>query len=1473
MPRLGDKVNRYRPSDDLLLLDGKTYDLRQDVTAHFGFERQASASGKVDDLTGNGRIADLQHGAIVRVSNYPGVLSRGSLFFNPAHPSSGLENKLSIPNNRVLSPLKQFSVSFWLKLSDATFTGQILAYVNNSFQIRYDTVRTISLRMFERTAPTYYMNFGTQLPSSFDLTQWTHIVITNPGIDGAGQDEVGLFDSMFAAFQDNLIDSGPQIYVNGSHSLGNPVGSYSFSATPEWKGFTENSNNFIVRVNDGATFDIPVRSFGSIEWWSRALTEDEANAIYHAQIEEYSSIAFNRSGFISRSPRLHLREIDDLPGAYPTVRRTGDSTRTGALVSNFNDETSIVFSASEAVTLPSMLPAGSSFESQAVDIVGQESDISVSLPIRSFQHPTHLHYSPTEAVGPFDENRVAPATDFFLSGTNPDVLPGFASPLRSKIAIEIDITPQNEMTLTRNVSARNTAESQPVSSDNTGFCYYNFDENKWEQIGLRDPATGDSLYYDFAISSVTGEISGTFPNQFTFGNSSAKEQDDLESEGDVRSELGYSRIGSPTLVMGAPSLTKYHATSSQALKLSGFISDPFMLEAVSVDFGEIRAQRVNGGAVAISNATTFKSGSLRDIDNYVFFMYRQSRANRVVDSISDVSSSSRYLICSASMTFWNSASLSGSSWSPATLLHAPAFSYEFGLPYNDTYQVASFTGSVYLNLRPAICGPSQLGVSRVPQIDGTGTRLIQNSWGGGSTLQSVTLFSDGGSIRPFDKDAGETLTNVIDRAAKIDSRPLRKFGGETQDQLTENLFGFGFVSANSAQSNESPYVLLPEDEIVLGLEAGIPQLPFAGLVSNLTGSHLKVGTKPCKIVLYGSLIKNNEEILPNLNQDLSSNSIHEIVGAAPQLDQFQIEPMSSYYGSYLDEIVTGSMANPTLGGFVFDTTDQDNSRRVISRVSEGQAGTTGSLQRFIKISDASERTYDSCLPSYVEMLSLQSDLSEYTYKGVGTRRFTGGTFASVYENEDLSQSAVKQFPFAGNPIRNLEREPGILQAGADISSDPINITGEILNPLNFVYMTRYLFDATGSSQYLPQYANWVKPIGSSASFDLHSKLDSSYFMTSSDSGTLFDMSGNGADMDMTPDFGSGDHPAPANSTSVPVPNLLNDGSLTFAAAGTAANVNVIAYQGTNAAQHNLIKLTDDSKFSISATIKTGTGLPDRVILERAARTGANRARQYRLMITSGNLIEFTLYHNGTSNSKGITSSTVLAADTWYNIVVTYDGDKTQGIGSSCCKMYVNGVEEISLSSTNSASPALANGAAGLYKLWIGAGWDGGSTGEPAAINEFTGEIHSVHIWRERQITADEASAISIAELTGTSYGLIMHRSSRDDYNSPDLEKRPLKNGTYRYGISNINPEFSAARWRYDRYGQHRDMLEPRLLAARFDGFNPVKARFMSGSKVLPDPTETHTQNISTFATSSMPYFDDGIARNRDDNPDETLLNV
>lgn len=795
-----------------------------------------------------------------------------------------------------------FSISFWAKISAVGITQRVVTKATTSagffeWGIDINSSDKMVITLGSQGSLNNYLEQITDASIVSGVNSgWNHFVVTHDG------------------------KKNVKIYKNGVElsSTKNEVSYVSMKKTSMPLCLGSRFASTSLNIFTASDFCGKLYSFAI--WKNQALSSAEISSLYSAYRSGVGGTP--KSGFISRSPRLHLRELDDLPGSYSTVRRTGDPTRTGALTSNFNDGTSIVFSQSGNVVFPTMLPKGSSFASQAVDIIGQESDISASLPIRSFQQPNYLHYSPTESVGPFNENRAMPATAFFLSGTDPDILPGFTSPVRSKIAIEIDITPQSDTMLMRNVSRRNVGEGQPVSGDNTGFLYYNFNSHIWEQVGAQDPATGGTLYYDYAadLLSAPSISSGTFPMQFLSTTDMS-----LQSPAFI-SELGYPKIGTPIATLGAPFSTKYHATSSQSLRLGEFISCPFLLESVSVTFGEVNAQRVNGCVSPSPSgaASLTKSGSIRDIDNYVFFAYRQSRKSVIKDTIADVSGSSRFLIFSGSMTFWNSASLySGIS-------HGPSFDHDFGLPYTDAYAVGKFTGSISMNLKPATPGPQFVGFSTVPQSDGTGTRFVYGVWPGGNSNENYAGLQPSAFALQM-HESSDGIQQVSSKFGKIDPRATRKFGGETAGTSDYNA-GIA-ISTATPQSNVSPYLLFPEDEIVFGLEAGVAPAAYSSNFSHITGSFLRITDKPCKVTLYGSMIKDGVEHLPSLNQDLSSNSVHEIIGAEPVLDQFQIEPRSSYYGSYLDDIVTGSMAILNPDGTTFTIYDQDNSRRVIGRTS------------------------------------------------------------------------------------------------------------------------------------------------------------------------------------------------------------------------------------------------------------------------------------------------------------------------------------------------------------------------------------------------------------------------------------------------------------------------------------------------------------------------------------------------------------
>lgn len=101
---------------------------------------------------------------------------------------------------------------------------------------------------------------------------------------------------------------------------------------------------------------------------------------------------------------------------------------------------------------------------------------------------------------------------------------------------------------------------------------------------------------------------------------------------------------------------------------------------------------------------------------------------------------------------------------------------------------------------------------------------------------------------------------------------------------------------------------------------------------------------------------------------------------------------------------------------------------------------------------------------------------------------------------------------------------------------------------------------------------------------------------------------------------------------------------------------------------------------------------------------------------------------------------------------------------------------------------------------------------------------------------------------------------------------------WRYGLYNGLPDFSSAHYRQGKYGQFRDMLEQRLFTVfvednsqnlslttqnknllttkvSTDLGGPVVVKFLDSNENLTEPLNTQSQNLSIFATSSLPYFD------------------
>ena len=205
--------------------------------------------------------------------------------------------------------------------------------------------------------------------------------------------------------------------------------------------------------------------------------------------------------------------------------------------------------------------------------------------------------------------------------------------------------------------------------------------------------------------------------------------------------------------------------------------------------------------------------------------------------------------------------------------------------------------------------------------------------------------------------------------------PNRFVKGKTGAANSEIVY-FDYGSSTSPTSKTSkepssvaPYVLLPGDSLILGVEY-LPCMPWEdpsdAECKYLSSSYITIKAEPASMTMYGSLIKENKEYHETRNQDLTSLSIHEAMHSNPTLDQFEIEPGLMYSGSMLNEYVQGDIFN--VGTYAVG-------RSVSSNASLDSGRTSWSLLRGVKTIDEKERFYDTLLP---DMLEYSKTLKDYT---------------------------------------------------------------------------------------------------------------------------------------------------------------------------------------------------------------------------------------------------------------------------------------------------------------------------------------------------------------------------------------------------------------------------------------------------------------------------------------------------------------
>jgi hypothetical protein len=555
-----------------------------------------------------------------------------------------------------------------------------------------------------------------------------------------------------------------------------------------------------------------------------------------------------------------------------------------------------------------------------------------------------------------ERNRMTGSLNFYsgtLIGKYP--LHGFSQMLRDKTKIVIDMNPIETTGIYYSTGTAFVTASLPSGSVGSSYAYFNWDLRKWEMHGVNRPIEKCSNG-DFSDLSTGFDEATTMP--YT-GACVAFTPGGVYASNAATPEL-HQAVGLPFSNYGFPCASQYDATGSQILKMSDYINAPFLLEKIVWEFSASfpptrRDDSSKPGASPPSKCTFFilnqykyglpQGAPLIEFDHYsgsaVVPRTVQYGVNRVKD-----------LVTYGNIARVNTAVFDTGRTRPGYTSGESSTKFDFDdLNINVT---GSTTGFQY-----------SIGSYKGNQPD-----AITGSWRLQFPCRQSTLRKSGISeLSMFDRD----LKNVTGNYGTI-MQMVNKLG-------TRNLMGFpngrSYISPIPAapvsgvwshrgseyhipatSSLPSPYLLLPTDNLVFGFQ-GFFNSPFynksphgddnfRGEAALLT-QQVNLVEGASKIIFYGSYIREGKEYHPSLDQPLTTNAIHQVIGNEPVLDQFQVEYSSQYLGSYIDRTMTGSMtANEWMHG-----------REIAGRFTSGTMGSTGSLFLGVRMSTTSERYYDT----------------------------------------------------------------------------------------------------------------------------------------------------------------------------------------------------------------------------------------------------------------------------------------------------------------------------------------------------------------------------------------------------------------------------------------------------------------------------------------------------------------------------------
>jgi hypothetical protein len=503
--------------------------------------------------------------------------------------------------------------------------------------------------------------------------------------------------------------------------------------------------------------------------------------------------------------------------------------------------------------LPTTNPAFLTVDATGSTVLNREmrSDIVVTGVVRKGVGDKFVTFTPGQNFQPFRDsgNPAVDALSVFSGSTeNPfyatgskvaDVGEGFDQPLWSKTKIEIDLTPS----VSHSFSMRNTTGV----NQNYPMAYWNKDRRVWEGIG------NGKEFTNYASGTLTS-LRQLFEEQcIGFGA--------CLNNGGVG--LNTAGAGAKVSNFGFPYHAKYHATSSNTISISDYITEPFLVEKIVLEYSASMVMHSTSYAgsppyTGLYSITTFFILNQRRPfgymnDNVQRIQYRVSggaESNMITGVNLPTTYNGIYVDTIRDLVTYAQVLNSNTTDNGINTYLGPR---ELSLYYPDSRRTTSVGWSGRLTLSGTVKNALPADF------------LTLGSWGS----------NDPNPVFAF-VNANSTRSGLFVPSGRDWNAPLVK--GEVSQSAVQSLTTP--VVNLTKYSKVNPYLLLPGDKLVFGWQLPVPDTmnnPFGVHTINGPGPSLDFAAVPSKITLYGSLVREQREFHDTLNQSLTSVSIHEAI--------------------------------------------------------------------------------------------------------------------------------------------------------------------------------------------------------------------------------------------------------------------------------------------------------------------------------------------------------------------------------------------------------------------------------------------------------------------------------------------------------------------------------------------------------------------------------------------------------------------